>query len=216
MHKWVIRQVNVNNAFLNGYLKEDWYMTQPVSFIDPSKPHHVCKLKKALYGLKQAPKAWFDRFKCAMVQQWQFTNSKSDSSLFFKWHLGYILLVLVYVDGIIITGSNPSTVLSVISDMQSTFALKDLGELSYFLGIQVTKTADGIHLCQPKYIADLLVKHNMDKSSPCATPMATSHSLTKNSGTPIDNDSQYRSIIGALQYVTLTRLEIAFSVNKLS
>lgn len=100
--------------------------------------------------------------------------------------------------------------------MHSTFALKDLGELSYFWGIQVTKTADGIHLCQAKYIVDLLAKHKMDKSSPCATPMATSHSLTKNLSTPIDSDSQYRSIIGELQYVTLTRPEIAFSANKLS
>ena len=100
--------------------------------------------------------------------------------------------------------------------MQHTFTLMDLGELNYFLVIQVTKIKKGIHLSQAKYIADVLAKHNMDKCNPCATHMATSHNLIQNSGTVIDNAYQYRSLIGALQYVTLTRPEITFSVNKLS
>lgn len=107
-------------------------------------------------------------------------------------------------------------ILQVIAKLRNTFALKDLGELNYFLGIQVTKTEKGINLSQSKYIADLLAKHHMDKCSPCATPMATSHHLIKNFGVTIDNHSQYRSIIGALQYVILTRPDIAFPVNKLS
>lgn len=117
---------------------------------------------KALYGLKQAPRAWFERFKSAIVNQWQFYNSKSNSSLFYMWHIGHILLVLVYVD-IIITGFSPGMVLQVISHMQHTFTLKDLGELNYFLGVQVSKTAQRLHLSQAKYIANLLAKHNMDK-----------------------------------------------------
>ncbi|KAH9723790.1 reverse transcriptase Ty1/copia-type domain-containing protein [Citrus sinensis] len=216
MNGWLIRQVDVNNAFLNGILAEDVYMEQPEGFVDPSKPHHICKLKKALYGLKQAPRAWFDRFKFAMITQWNFVNCKSDSSLFYKWDKGHILLVLVYVDDIIITGSNSLSVLQVISDMQATFALKDLGELSYFLGVEVTKTKEGIHLSQSKYIADLLAKQGMDSCSPVPTLMATSHQLTKHSGPEIDNSYQYRSVVGALQYVTLTRPDIAFTVNKLS
>lgn len=136
--------------------------------------------------------------------------------MFYKWVNGHILLVLVYVDDIIITGSNSLSVLQVISDMQATFALKDLGELSYFLGVEVTKTKEGIHLSQSKYIADLLAKQGMDSCSPVPTPMATSHQLTKHSGTEIDNSYQYKSVVGALQYVTLTRPYIAFTVNKLS
>ncbi|KAH9744437.1 retrovirus-related pol polyprotein from transposon RE2 [Citrus sinensis] len=180
MNNWIIRQVDVNNAFLNGILVEDVYMAQPEGFVDPEKPHHVCKLKKALYGLKQAPRAWFDRFREAMTSQWHFEHSKSDSSLFYRWDAGDILLVLVYVDDIIITGSNQNSVL------------------------------------KSKYIVDLLNRHEMVTCSPVPTPMVTSHSLVKNSGAIIPNASQYRSIVGALQYVTLTRPELAFSVNKLS
>ena len=213
---WIIRQVDVNNAFLNGILVEDVYMAQPEGFVDPEKPHHVCKLKKALYGLKQAPRAWFDRFRRAMTSQWHFEHSKSDSSLFYRWDAGDILLVLVYVDDIIITGSNQNNVLKVISDMQATFALKDLGELNYFLGIEVTKNSTGLQLSQSKYIVDLLNRHEMVTCSPVPTPMVTSHSLVKNSGAIIPNASQYRSVVGALQYVTLTRPKLAFSVNKLS
>lgn len=96
-----------------------------------------------------------------MITQWNFVNCKSDSSLSYKWDKGHILLVLMYVDDIIITGSNSLSVLQVISYMQATFALKDLGKLSYFLGVEVTKTKEGIHLSQSKYIADLLAKQGM-------------------------------------------------------
>ena len=146
MNKWILRQIDVNNAFLNGIFVEDVYMAQPTGFTDSTKPTHVCKLKKAIYGLKQAPRAWFDRFKSAMVSQWRFLNSKSDSSLFYKWENGHILLVLVYVDDIIVTGSSYQLVQQVILNMQKTFALKDLGELNYFLGIEVSKTSNGFYL----------------------------------------------------------------------
>lgn len=100
--------------------------------------------------------------------------------------------------------------------MHQTFALKDLGDLHYFLGIEVTKPANEIHLSQAKYIADILAKHDMISCSPIPTPICKGHHFTKDSGDVIDNVSQYRSIIGALQYVTLTRAEITFSINKLS
>ena len=86
----MIRQVDVNNVFLNGILVEDVYMAQPKGFVDPAKPHHVCKLKKALYCLKQALRAWFDMFRSAMTSQWHFDHSKSDSSLFYRWDAGDI------------------------------------------------------------------------------------------------------------------------------
>ncbi|KAH9677669.1 reverse transcriptase Ty1/copia-type domain-containing protein [Citrus sinensis] len=135
MNNWVLRQIDVNNAFLNGFLDEEVYMSQPEGFIDPHKPQHICKLRKALY---------------AKVQQ-------------------------------------------VIQDMQQTFALKDLGELSYFLGIEVSKIQNGIHLSQAKYIADVLAKHDLVNCSPVPTPMSTGQQLTKASDQ-----------------------KIAFTVNKLS
>ncbi|KAH9680638.1 retrovirus-related pol polyprotein from transposon RE1 [Citrus sinensis] len=216
LNKWVIRQVDVNNAFLNGILVEEVYMAQPEGFVNSAKLHHICKLKKAIYGLKHAPRAWFDRFKYAMTTQWHFQHSKSDSSLFYKWINGHVILVLVYVDDIILTGSNPQLIQQVIQDMHHTFALKDLGDLNYFLGIEVVKSATGLYLSQAKYIADILAKHDMVYSSPVSTPTSTSQYLTKDSDDIIQNVSQYRSIVGALQYVTLTRPDIAYSVNKLS
>ena len=191
-------------------------MAQPEGFINSHKPQHICKLKKALYGLKQAPRAWFARFETTMLSQWQFQNSKSDNSLFYKRENGHLILVLVYVDDIIITGSSSTKVQQVIHDMQKTFSLKDLGELSYFLGIEVSNLQNGLHLSQAKYIADVLAKHDLVHCSPVPTPMSTGQYLTKASRTDIPNVSQYRSLVGALQHVTLTRPEIAFTVNKLS
>ena len=104
----------------------------------------------------------------------------------------------------------------VVTNTQNAFALKDMAKLSYFLGIEVTKTTSRMYLSQSKYIADLLAKHNMVDCSPVPTPMSTGHYLTKGSGNVISNASQYRSAVGALQYVTLTRPEIVFSVNKLN
>ena len=120
------------------------------------------------------------------------------------------------MDDIIITGSSDQLVQQVVTNMQNAFALKDLGKLNYFLGIEITKTAAEMYLSQSKYIADLLAKHNMADCSPVPTPMSTGHYLTKGPGNVISNVSQYISAVGALQYVTLTRPEIAFSVNKLS
>ncbi|KAH9762091.1 retrovirus-related pol polyprotein from transposon RE1 [Citrus sinensis] len=192
------------------------YMQQPEGFIDSSRPNYVCKLHKALYGLKQAPRAWFDRLKLVLTTQWGFRNSISDTSLFFKRTQGHLRLVLVYVDDIIITGSSPQLVQHTIINFQSAFALKDLGALNYFLGVQVLYNKSGIHLSQSKYITDLLAKVHKQDSTPCSTPMLSRVAFTKADGEPFSDVTLYRSTIGALQYATLTRPEIAFSVNKLS
>lgn len=102
---WDIQQVDVNNAFLNETLNEEVYMSQPVGFKDPTRPSYVCKLNKALYGLKQAPRAWFDKLKAALYHK-GFQTSVSDSSLFVLCHNSFFTYVLVYVDDILITGSN--------------------------------------------------------------------------------------------------------------
>lgn len=100
MQHWTIRQLDINNAFLNGVLTEDVYMHQPEGFIDSRFPSHICKLNKALYGLKQAPRAWYDQLKGSLVQ-WGFQTSKSDTSLFIKHTGADILIVLIYVDDIL-------------------------------------------------------------------------------------------------------------------
>ncbi|KAJ4702907.1 Retrovirus-related Pol polyprotein from transposon TNT 1-94 [Melia azedarach] len=215
INNWALRQVDVNNAFLNGELTETVYMTQPEGFIDLTKPNHVCKLKKALYGLKQAPRAWFEKLKNAL-KQWGFENSKCDTSLFFKRIGRDLVIILVYVDDIVVTGSNNGEIERIICQMNKIFALKDLGQLHYFLGIEVNRTKSKLVLSQSRYISELLNRVNMSGCKGTNTPLALGERLSKTEGFGFQDETLYRSVIGALQYATLTRPELAYAVNKLS
>lgn len=190
-------------------------MSQPPGFVATDKSL-VCKLNKAIYGLKQAPRAWFERLTKALLTL-GFQGSKCDPSLFFYKKVDVQIYVLIYVDDIIITGTSLSLIQSLIEKLHAEFALKQLGELDYFLGIQVKRLPSGsLLLTQTKYISDLIEKAGMTNCKPIATPMASSCRLSKNSGDPMTDPHLYRSIVGALQYATITRPEIGFSVNKVS
>ena len=211
--EWQIRQCDFNNAFLNGDLDEEVFMLQPEGFIS-SDASLVCKLKKALYGLKQAPRAWFDKLRTTL-QQFGFTNTHSDTSLFCLFSSDSVIYVLVYVDDILITGNNSAEISQLISNLHSKFALKDMGPLHYFLGIEATYSSAGtIHLNQSKYITDLLTKAGMDAAKSMPTPMISSHKLTASGGTTFANPSLYRSVVGGLQYATITRPDITYAVNR--
>ncbi|KAH9761225.1 hypothetical protein KPL70_000416 [Citrus sinensis] len=165
-NKWVFRIKYNSDGSLSRYkarlVVKGFHQTQGVDYTETFSPVvKASTLKKVIYGLKQAPRAWFDRFKDAMTTQWHCQHSKSDSSLFYKWINDHVILVLVYIDDIILTGSNPQLIQQVIQDMHHTFALKDLRDLNYFLGIEVVKPATGLYLSQAKYIADILAKHDM-------------------------------------------------------
>jgi histone deacetylase 1/2 len=211
--KWIIRQLDINNAFLNGVLEEEVYMTQPPGFVSADSSL-VCKLNKALYGLKQAPRAWFERLRSALVKM-QFVPSKCDPSLFTLHTSLHTIFLLVYVDDIIITGSSSDLIQQLIQKLHSEFALKDLGKLDYFLGIEVHHSNSGsLLLTQTKYIRDLLTKANMATANSIASPMASSTKLTKFGSNHVSDPTFFRSIVGGLQYVTVTRPEISYSVNK--
>ena len=131
-NSWVMRQLDVKNAFLHGDLQETVYMRQPLGFIDSTKPNYVCLLCKPLYGIKQAPRAWFTRLSTTLTQL-GFSGSKTDPSLFILNSDGPIVYVLFWVDDIIIAGDNPTTIDHIIHRLSSTFSIKDLGPLHYFL-----------------------------------------------------------------------------------
>lgn len=133
---WDIKQIDVKNAFLHGDLKETIFMEQPPRFRDPIFPNHVCLLRKALYGLKQAPKAWFHKFSSYLFHL-GFSCSKADPSLFVLHSDKGTILLLLYIDDIILTGSHSSILSKLIHNLQSYFAMKDLGDLHYFLCIEV-------------------------------------------------------------------------------
>lgn len=212
---WNIQQIDINNAFLNGLLKETVYIHQPEGFVDQSKPHHVCRLVKALYGLKQAPKAWYDTLSSFLVQS-GFVHSSSDHCLFHKISKGKMLLILVYVDDILVTGDDNAAISHIIATLNQKFSLKHLGEVNYFLGIEASVFSHDIMLSQSKYVKELLQRTNLTNYKSCPTPSCPSIKLSQNDSSSFDQPSLYRSIVGALQYLTLTRPDIAFSVNKLS
>lgn len=212
---WPVRQVDVNTAFLQGHLNEEVFMAQPPGFADADRPSHVCKLRKALYGLKQAPRAWYSELHKYLISS-GFRNSLSDTSLFiYKEGTNYVYL-LVYVDDILVTGTSSTLVQSVITNLAKKFSIKDMGDLSYFLGIEAIRNKNGLHLMQRKYTIDLLTKTDMLHAKPVSTPMASSPKLSLRSGTVLPDPHEYRRVVGSLQYLALTRPDISYAVNRLS
>jgi hypothetical protein len=212
---WPIHQIDIHNAFLHGTISEVVYMTQPPGFSHPQFPTHVCKLQKALYGLKQAPRAWFSRLS-GKLQQPGFHGSKSDTSLFIYKSAAYTTLVLIYVDDILITSSKPSAVRDLLTTLQLEFAVKDLGLLHFFLGIEVLPCRTGFLLSQHRYIVDILRRTKMLKAKPINSPMASSTHLSAFEGDLFPDPTLYRNTVGALQYLCITRSDISFCVNKLA
>ena len=196
-HDWCIRQLDVNNAFLQGTLQDEVYVSQPPGFVDQDRPHHVCHLRKAFYGLKQAPRAWYEELKHTLLAA-GFRNSVADTSLFVYTHGGHQVFILVYVDDVVVTGSSHALVDQFIHLLATRFSIKDLGNLSYFLGIEVTRTSSGLHLMQRKYIQDLLTKTKLLDSKPVFTPLASHPKLTLASGTMLSNPTDYRMVVCSL------------------
>ena len=172
-NNWELFQLDVNNVFLNGLLEETVYMVQPPGFEVEDKSL-VCKLNKALYGLKQAPRQWFDRLKITLIQ-FGFQASKCDPSLFMYKHQAHTIFLLVYVDDIILTGSSSSLIQQITTQLNSTFSLKQLGQLDYFLGIEIKYLPDrSLLMTQSKYVRDLLHRTHMAEAHSIPSPMASS------------------------------------------
>jgi histone deacetylase 1/2 len=190
-------------------------MYQPPGYVDKNYPNRVCRLQKSLYGLKQSPREWYSKLS-SKLQSLGFVPSQADTSLFVFGKKGVTIYMLIYVDDIIITGSSQQVVSNLMKKLRESFAVKDLGDLSYFLGIEVTRTDSGIALTQAKYAADLLKPVNMHNCKDIATPMSSSERLSKTSGILLSDELafSYRSTVGSLQYLCLTRPDIAFAVNR--
>ena len=212
---WSLRQLDVQNAFLHGVLEEEVYMKQPPGFVDKNSPFHVRKLDKALYGLKQAPRAWYSRLS-HKLQALGLIPSKADTSLFIYNKSNTSMFLLIYVDDIIVTSSSNEAVAGLLRDLSVEFALKDLGDLHFFLGIEVQKHGDDLHLSQEKYATDLVKRAGLQGCKPSSTPLSSSEKLSLTEGNLLNQEdsANYRSLVGALQYLTLTRPDISFAVNK--
>ena len=205
----------MQNAFLHGDLHENVFMIQPQGYVHPQYPNHVCKLHKSLYGLRQAPRSWFSKLSTKLLSL-GFSESKVDTSLFVLQKFNSMIYILIHVDDILITGSSASVIDNIIHSLQTTFAVKDLGSLAYFLGVEALWCTYGIYLTQRKYIVDLLKRSKMENAKPCTSQMASNCRLTSTDGTPFEDIHLYRSIVGSMQYLAFTKLDIAFVVHKVS
>nr|GFA28444.1 uncharacterized mitochondrial protein AtMg00810-like [Tanacetum cinerariifolium] len=202
--------MDVKSAFLYGTIEEEVYACQPLGFEDPDYPDKVYKVVKALYGLHQAPRAWYETLANYLLEN-GFQRGKIDQTLFIKRQKGDILLVQVYVDDIIFGSTNKKLCKAFEKLMKDKFQMSSMGELTFFLGLQVKKKDDGIFISQDKYVAKFLRKFGLidGKSN---TPINTEKPLLKDyDGADVDVHT-YISMIGSLMYLTSLRPDIMFVV----
>ncbi|GJR74353.1 retrovirus-related pol polyprotein from transposon TNT 1-94 [Tanacetum coccineum] len=206
-----VYQMDVKTAFLNGELKEEVYVHQPEGFVDPERPHHVYRLKKALYGLKQAPRAWYDTLSRFLLAQ-GFSKGVVDPTLFIRKTGKHTLHVQIYVDDIIFASTDPKDCDRFSNEMSSKFQMSMMGQISFFLGLQISQNPRGIFINQSKYANEILKKFDLHKSDPVDTPMVERTKLDEDlSGIPVDQ-TKYRSMIGSLMYLTASRPDLVFAV----
>nr|GEW84084.1 reverse transcriptase, RNA-dependent DNA polymerase [Tanacetum cinerariifolium] len=220
---WFTCQMDVSNAFLYGDLNEEVYMRVPLGYVGQGKSvlaeklldqSLVCKLKKSLYGLKQAHRQWFAKLSSALLD-FRYTQSKTDYSLFVKQHNASFTAVLVYVDDLLITRNDEGQINSLKSQLSFVFHMKDLGELSYFLGLEVSRSSQGIFISQHKYTKELLKENGVLNNKPYKLPMYPNLKLKADVGTLLPDPEVYRRCIGQLIYLTITRPDICYTVRLL-
>ena len=161
LNRFKLYQMDFKSAFLNGYIDEEVYVSQPQGFEDHKHPNHVFKLKKALYHLKQAPRQWYERLSSFLLSH-SYERGKTDKTLFIKKTCFDIILVQVYIDDIIFGSINQYLCKQFVAAMQEEFEMSMMGELNYFLGLQIKQLDHGTFLSQTKYCKELLKKFNME------------------------------------------------------
>ncbi|GKA82562.1 retrovirus-related pol polyprotein from transposon TNT 1-94 [Tanacetum coccineum] len=190
-------QMDVKTAFLHGTLKEDVYVYQPEGFIDADHPRHVYKLKKALYGLKQAPRAWYDQLSSFLLQN-HFFKGTIDPTLFIRRFDDDILVVQVYVDDIIFGSTNPRYTKLFSDLMKSHFKMSMMGEMTFFLSLQVHQSPRGIFINQSNYVLEILKKDGMETGDFVGTLMEIKDKLDLDQNGTLVDATKYRSMIWVL------------------
>ncbi|GJX77364.1 putative ribonuclease H-like domain-containing protein [Tanacetum coccineum] len=208
---FLVYQMDVKSAFLYGTIEEEVYVTQPPGFKDPDHPDKVYKVVKALYGLHQAPRAWYETLANYLLGN-GFKRGKIDQTLFIKKQKGDILLVQVYVDDIIFGSTNKDLCTGFEKLMKDKFQMSSIGELTFFLGLQVQQKEDGIFISQDKYVAEILKKFNYTDVKSASTPVDLEKPLVKDGDADDVDVHLYRSMIGSLMYLTASRPDIMFAV----
>lgn len=217
-----IHQMDAVTAFLQGELSEEIYMRQPICFSD--KTEKVCRLKKSLYGLKQSSRVWNNKLNSVLTQQLGYTRSSSDPCIYFKHSELHTIVIAVYVDDILIFGSNGTMITKLKKNLSQYFKMKDMGIVSSVLGMHIVREANGsISIDQKQYLSDVLHRFNMTDSNPVNTPMDPNQRLSKEMSPKTDEERAemasipYQEAIGCIMYAAqISRPDIAFAVSALS
>ncbi|GAA0159382.1 transmembrane signal receptor [Lithospermum erythrorhizon] len=202
-------QLDINNAFLHGYLDEDIYMLPPEGY-DKAVAPQVCK-----YGLKQASRQWNVEFTSTLLE-YGFNQSYHDNCLFTFTTMIYFLVLVVYVDDILTTCTSEEEMVAVKQLLHKKFNIKNMGVAKYFLGIEIARSNDGMYLSQQKYVKDIIQDLKMDQAKAVATPLAHDWNVEDNNSPLLEDPSQYRRLVGRLLYLNFTRQDLTFSVHHLS
>ncbi|GKA81322.1 putative ribonuclease H-like domain-containing protein, partial [Tanacetum coccineum] len=208
---FTVYQMDVKSAFLYGTIEEEVYVHQPPGFVDPAHPNKVYKVIKALYGLHQAPRAWYETLSSFLMEN-GFRRGTIDKTLFIKKNKSDIMLVQVYVDDIIFGSTKKSMCTEFEDCMHKRFQMSSMGELTFFLGLQVKQQPDGIFISQDKYVADILKKFDFWSIRTATTPIESNKPLVKDEDGEDVDVHVYRSIIGCLMYLITSRPDIMFAV----
>ncbi|GJR92333.1 retrovirus-related pol polyprotein from transposon TNT 1-94 [Tanacetum coccineum] len=213
---WLLYQLDVKSAFLNGELNEEVYVNQPQGFKVEGKEEKVYKLKKALYGLKQAHRAWYSQIN-GYFKEKGFDQIKSESTLYVKNQgTSDILIVVLYVDDLVFTGNNKNMIEDFKNEMMQKYEMSDLGLLNHFLGMEIYQDEGGVFICQEKYVEKILKIFDMSKCKPNDTPLVVNDKLMIEDGSSKVDATLYRSLVGKLLYLTTTRPDIMFAASLLS
>jgi hypothetical protein len=199
--------MDVKSAFLNAVLEEEVYVRQPPGFECEKYPHWVYKLRKELYGLKQAPRVWYGRLRGFLFER-GFEMGKVDQTLFLLRQGRDILILQVYVNDIVISGSSNSLVARFADDMSREFEMSMMGELQFFLGLQNKQSMEGTFVHQAKYTKDIVRKFKMEDSKAMTTSMSMTTALDADEEGEHVDQKEYRSMIGSLLYLTAMRPDI--------
>ncbi|GJW84955.1 putative ribonuclease H-like domain-containing protein [Tanacetum coccineum] len=208
---FIVYQMDVKCAFLYDTIDEEVYVSQPPGFVDPDHPNKVYKVVKALYGLHQAPRAWYATLS-TFLEKHGYKRGTIDKTLFIKRDKKDIMLVQVYVDDIIFGSTKKSWCDEFEALMKSRFQMSSMGELTFFLGLQVKQNKEGIFISQDKYVAEILKKFDLVSVKTAITPIETKVALTKDEEAVDVDVHSYRSMIGSLMYLTASRPDIMFAV----
>jgi len=197
---WPMYQMDVKLAFLNGYLEEEVYTLQPPSFEKEEHEDEVYLLRKALYGLKQSPRAWNIRIDGVLAKQ-KFSKCKSEHGVYVRANcLTNLLLVCLYVDDLLVTGSSEKEIQGFKQFMMAEFEMTDLGKLSHFLGLEFNQVQNGVLMHQSRYAQEILKRFGMLNCNSASTPVKPGLKLEKDPEGELAYATEFKKLIGSLRY----------------